>query len=86
MPASPTLGGALPDGALDERHPDTTQIARFFEYSHLTEELRPVSGDCAWLAAQMIQALPDGPELTAGLRKLLEAKDCFVRGALREVD
>ena len=24
----------------------------------------------------------DGPELTAGLRKLLEAKDCFVRAAL----
>ncbi|PRY56421.1 hypothetical protein B0I28_10970 [Glycomyces artemisiae] len=30
----------------------------------------------------MIAALPDGPELTAGLRKLLEAKDCFVRAAL----
>lgn len=26
--------------------------------------------------------LPDGPELTAGLRKLLEAKDCFVRAAV----
>jgi hypothetical protein len=24
----------------------------------------------------------DGPELTTGLRKLLEAKDCFVRQAL----
>lgn len=29
----------------------------------------------------MIRELPDGPELTAGLRKLLEAKDCFVRQA-----
>jgi hypothetical protein len=26
--------------------------------------------------------LPDGPELTVGLRKLLEAKDCLVRAAL----
>ncbi|NDU74057.1 hypothetical protein GWI34_15625 [Actinomadura sp. DSM 109109] len=26
--------------------------------------------------------LPDGPELTAELRKLLEAKDCFVRASL----
>ena len=26
--------------------------------------------------------LPDGPEKSAGLRKLLEAKDCFVRAAL----
>lgn len=30
----------------------------------------------------VINTLPDGPELTAGLRKLLEAKDCFVRAAL----
>jgi len=30
----------------------------------------------------MIEALPDGPELSAGLRKLLESKDCFVRAAL----
>jgi hypothetical protein len=30
----------------------------------------------------MISDLPDGPELSAGLRKLLEAKDCFVRAAL----
>jgi hypothetical protein len=26
--------------------------------------------------------IPDGPELTAGLRKLLEAKDCLVRASL----
>jgi hypothetical protein len=30
----------------------------------------------------MIRDLPDGPELSAGLRKLLEAKDCFVRAAI----
>jgi hypothetical protein len=30
----------------------------------------------------MVDDLPDGPELTAGLRKLLEAKDCFVRASL----
>lgn len=30
----------------------------------------------------IIANLPDGPELTSGLRKLLEAKDCFVRAAL----
>jgi hypothetical protein len=34
------------------------------------------------LAEAMIRDLPDGPELSAGLRKLLEAKDCFVRAAL----
>ena len=30
----------------------------------------------------MIEELDDGPELTTGLRKLLEAKDCFVRAAV----
>ena len=32
----------------------------------------------------MAAQLPDGPELTAGLRKLLEAKDCFVRTAIAQ--
>jgi hypothetical protein len=35
------------------------------------------------LSVKITNALPtDSPELTAGLRKLLEAKDCFVRAAL----
>ncbi len=67
---------------LSGRHPGTQQIARFFEYEHLPEHLRAVSENCANLAEDMIRELPDGPELTAGLRKLLEAKDCFVRAAL----
>jgi hypothetical protein len=57
-------------------------LARFFEYDHLPPELQGVSADCAGLAMAMILKLSDGPELTIGLRKLLEAKDCFVRAAL----
>jgi hypothetical protein len=34
----------------------------------------------------MLQKLDDGPELTIGLRKLLEAKDCFVRQAREDAD
>jgi hypothetical protein len=34
----------------------------------------------------MIYQLPDGPELIAGLRKLLEAKDCFVRCEVYRAD
>jgi hypothetical protein len=64
------------------RHPGTVGIIRWFEYAHLPQRLQEVSRPCADLAGQMVVALPDGPELTAGLRKLLEAKDCFVRGAL----
>jgi hypothetical protein len=33
----------------------------------------------------MINNLPDGTELTAGLRKLLEAKDCFVRAKVAQL-
>jgi hypothetical protein len=67
---------------LDGRHPATRQIARHFAYGHLPEPLRRVSAPCGLLAERMIAELPDGPELTTGLRKLLEAKDCFVRAAL----
>jgi hypothetical protein len=67
---------------LSERHPATRAIARYFQYGHLPPHLAGVSHACAVLAGQMIDNLPDGPELTAGLRKLLEAKDCFVRAAL----
>lgn len=67
---------------LAERHPGTVSIARYFAYDHLPLDLQLVSRASYDLAAAMIAALPDGPELTAGLRKLLEAKDCFVRAAL----
>lgn len=63
-------------------HPATASIARFFSSGHLPAHLRPTAQACEVLAGQMIAALPEGPELTAGLRKLLEAKDCFVRSAL----
>lgn len=65
------------------RHPGTVHIAQFFSYEHLSrEDMRAISKACHDLAAFMVEALPDGPELTAGLRKLLEAKDCLVRAAL----
>lgn len=67
---------------LEGRHPGTTGIARYFAYDHLPPHLQEVSKPCGDLAEQMIGILPDGPELTAGLRKLLEAKDCLVRAAL----
>ena len=60
----------------------TTTIMQFFTYSHLPEHLQDVSRPVAELAHLMDNMLPDGPEKTAGMRKLLEAKDCFVRAAL----
>jgi hypothetical protein len=64
------------------QHPGVTALLRYFEYDHLPTHLQIVSAPCHELAHDMAARLPQGPELTAGLRKLLEAKDCFVRAAL----
>lgn len=69
-----------PDGA--KRHPGTAHLLQFFQYLHLPEKLQVYSKPAHDLAFFMADNLPDGPELTAGLRKLLEAKDCFVRARL----
>jgi hypothetical protein len=71
---------------LSHRHASTQQIARYFSYDHLHPSLQAISGPCHDLAEAMISNLPDSPELTTGLRKLLEAKDCFVRAALGPLD
>lgn len=56
--------------------PSTT--IKFFEYDHLPIQLQKVSKPVYDLAHLMEDMLPDGPEKSAGMRKLLEAKDCFV--------
>lgn len=66
-----------------DRHPATTQLLRWFAFDHLPEGLiRDTSALFSELAGDLLDTLPDGPELTAGLRKLLEAKDCCVRQAV----
>ena len=58
-------------------------ITSYFDYQHLPAYLQPISAAIFEAAMQMQELLPEGAEKTAGLRKLLEAKDCFVRAALR---
>lgn len=69
----------MPD---QERHPSISALLRFFTYRHLPENLQWVSQPFCELAFHMADTLPSSPETTAGLRKLLEAKDCAVRAAL----
>jgi hypothetical protein len=57
-------------------------IMRYFAYSHLPEKLREVSKPFADLAVKIDSNIPDSAEKSAGLRKLLEAKDCIVRASL----
>lgn len=57
-------------------------IIRYFSYQHLPERLQTISKVIAEVAITFDELLPDGAEKSAGLRKLLEAKDCFVRTQL----
>lgn len=60
------------------RHPSTQHAARLFAYKHLPVSLQYVSKVFHDTAVNMIQMCCDGPELSTGLRKLREAKDCAV--------
>jgi hypothetical protein len=57
-------------------------ILRFFEFKHLPEPLQAVSKPWCELAQHCAQTLPDGPEKSVALRKLLEGKDAAVRASL----
>ena len=65
-------------------HPSIAQVLEFFDYAHLPAHLQEVSKPFYDLAQRMAWDLETerGQEVTVGLRKLLEAKDCFVRAAL----
>lgn len=64
---------------LEKRFP----ILKFFQYEHLPAKLHEISSPFCTLAYQMAERGTEHPaELAAGLRKLLEAKDCAVRAAL----
>ncbi len=65
-----------------KEHEKQFPILQFFAYNHLPERLQAVSAPFARMAEHMVQTCKPGPELAAGLRKLLEAKDCAVRAAL----
>lgn len=57
-------------------------LLQYFEYAHLPAPLQEISRPFGELAKLMVATLPENPERTAGLRKLLEAKDCAVRAFL----
>lgn len=64
-------------------HPSTQSILEHFSYQHLPDHLREVSEPISQLAHAFARHPHlEGPELTTGLRKLLEAKDCLVRAAI----
>lgn len=69
-------------------------ILKYFKYEHLPEHLQSVSKPFSDLAndivdrfceieAQAVENQPSIAETVAGLRKLLEAKDCIVRSLIK---
>lgn len=66
-------------------HPATAALLEHFTYDHLPPALQNISRPFHNLAHQLVNEHElDGPELSAGLRKLLEAKDCAVRAQLEK--
>ena len=59
-------------------------ILEFFEFRHLPVHLQDVSRPVGELAELMDESLSASAEKAAGLRKLLEAKDCFDRAKLKQ--
>ena len=57
-------------------------LMQFFVYAHLPDHLKKVSKPFAELAKSIDSSLPNNPEKSTALRKLLEAKDCAVRAVL----
>lgn len=60
-------------------------LIQFFAYDHLPPRLQAISKPFHDLAQQIVETLPQNPERTVALRKLLEAKDCAVRAKLAKV-
>ena len=60
----------------------TDRMMQFFASSHLPQHLQDISKPFGDLAQHIVDTLPSNPERSAGLRKLLEAKDCVVRAKL----
>ena len=60
-------------------------LIKEFEFDHLQKEMADISEQFHSLAVRMDSQLVDSAEKTAGLRKLLEAKDCAVRAKKNEI-
>lgn len=58
------------------------RMLKLFAFSHLPERLQLVSRPFTNLAHELVANVPQGPERTVALRKLLEAKDAAVRAVV----
>lgn len=71
-----------PHPSASHRVQPVQDVLRWFDGSHLSDDLQVISRPIAGLVTHLLSELPDSPELTNGLRRLLEAKDSFIRCAV----
>jgi hypothetical protein len=70
--------------ALTFRTEPPDRMLRWFQFSHLPDDLQAVSALFAEIADRLCVQLKPGPERTVALRKLLESKDAAVRQAIED--
>lgn len=70
---------------LSDRHPSTQHLMKWLAPNpNLPDAQRAVAVVVHKAARELLTMLGDGQELSAGLRKLREAKDCFVIQSLED--
>ncbi len=70
-----------------DRHPSTAHMMQMLAPNvNLKSPMLELSTAFADFALDLMIDLPDSPELTSCLRKLLEAKDCAVRAMVFKID
>ncbi len=73
------------NGLDNPAHKQTYPIYQYFKYDHLPPHLQAMSKPFHNMATNMLNTVGGSvkdDEIVIGLRKLLEAKDCFVRAAI----
>lgn len=56
-------------------------LLRFFQFEHLPPRLQVISRPFAELARWINSSCPDNEQTRVGMQRLLEARDCIMRGA-----
>ena len=65
---------------------ETDELLGYFKYEHLkSEQMKAISKPFGDLANEMVSKLGHLPtgQVNEGLKRLIEAKDCFVRASLK---
>ena len=69
------------------RHPSIEEKLEYFNFNHLPTDMQGPSRIISQTVTEILNEIPvDSPQLALGLQKLIEAKDCFVRAKIKDLD